>query len=199
MYRDGLKILERKFGQPQNVVTAHLDSFSNYPPKKMHNSDTIINFATTVSSLVGVFSSLAHDSVLHSLSVLSEAGQKLPPKLKESWSSHTVKKEWFRSTMLVFNNWLKEEAEAHERRKTISLKSRTEDNCCISATETKGSSKVFAGNANAKQQISSKTSQNAKNNQLACVLCKCQHPIGEKILFIHSIFKGEEPLRSVLN
>ena len=93
--------------------------------------------------------------------------------------------------MLVCNNWLKEEAEAHERRKTISLKSRTEDNCCISATETKGSSKVFAGNANAKQQISSKTSQNAKNNPLACVLCKCQHPIGEKRLFLHSIFKGE--------
>ena len=58
MYRDALKTLEIKFGQPQAVVTAHLDKLSNYPPVKMHNSDSIINFATTISGLVGVFRSL---------------------------------------------------------------------------------------------------------------------------------------------
>ena len=93
MYRDALKTLERKFGQPQAVVTAHLDKLSSYPLVKMHNSDSIINFATVVSSLVGVFRSLSYDTDLRSWSLLNKAVQKLPPNLKESWSMHTVKKE----------------------------------------------------------------------------------------------------------
>ena len=48
MYRDALKTLERKFGQPQAVVTAHLDKLANYPSIKMHSSDQIIHFSTTL-------------------------------------------------------------------------------------------------------------------------------------------------------
>ena len=58
MYKDALKSLERKFGQPQTVVSAYLDKLANYPPVKMHNSDSIISYSATVSSLVGVFRSL---------------------------------------------------------------------------------------------------------------------------------------------
>ena len=43
MYKDALRTLERKFGQPQAVVSTHLDKLSNFPPLKMHNSDNIIN------------------------------------------------------------------------------------------------------------------------------------------------------------
>ena len=55
MYKDVLKTLERKFGQPQTVVNAYLDKLANYPPVKMHNSDGIISYSAIVSSLVGVF------------------------------------------------------------------------------------------------------------------------------------------------
>ena len=96
MYRDALKTLEHEFGQPQAVVTAHLDKLSSYPPLKMHNSDSIISFATVVSSLVGVMRSLSYDTDLRSSSLLNQAVQKLPPNLKGSWSMHTVKKEWLR-------------------------------------------------------------------------------------------------------
>ena len=58
MYKDALKSMERKFGQPQTVVSAYLDKLANYPPVKMHNSDSIISNSATVSSLVGVFRSL---------------------------------------------------------------------------------------------------------------------------------------------
>ena len=40
MYKDALKTLERKFGQPQAVVTAYLDKLANVPPVKMHNSES---------------------------------------------------------------------------------------------------------------------------------------------------------------
>ena len=75
-----------------------------------------------------------------------------------------MKKELLRPTILDFNDRLKENAEAYERNKAISLKSKIKNNGSISATKTKVSSKVFAANANAKQRISSKTSQSSKND-----------------------------------
>ena len=53
MYRDAFKTLERKFGHSQAVVTVHLDKLAKYPSIRMHSSDQIIHFPTTVSSLVG--------------------------------------------------------------------------------------------------------------------------------------------------
>ena len=60
MYKDALSTLERKFGQPQAVLSAHLDQLSSFSPLKMHNSDNIINYSGCISSLVGVFKSLSY-------------------------------------------------------------------------------------------------------------------------------------------
>ena len=128
MYKDAPKTLERKFGQPQAVVSAHLDKLSSFPPLKMYNSDNIINYSSTISSLVGVFKSLAYYSDLKSASLLNTVGQKLPPNVKESLSLFTVKKHWVKPTLLDFNDWLKEKAEAHNLMKQTSSKARTENN-----------------------------------------------------------------------
>ena len=40
MYIDALRTLGRKFGQPQAVVSAHLDKLNSFPPLKMHNNVT---------------------------------------------------------------------------------------------------------------------------------------------------------------
>ena len=108
MYKDALKTLERKFGQPQTVVGAYLDKLANYPPVKMHNSDSIISYSATISSLVGVFRSLNYIQYLSSASLLGQAIQKLPPNLKEAWSMNTVKRNLDRPTLIQFNDWLKE-------------------------------------------------------------------------------------------
>ena len=136
MYKDALRTLERKFGQPQAVVSAHLDKLSNFPPLKMHNSDNIINYSAAISSLVGVFKSLSYDADLRSASLLNQAVQKLPPNMKESWSLFTVKKHWVKPTLLDFNDWLKEKAEAHNLMKQSATKARPEDNS-TSVTKTK--------------------------------------------------------------
>ena len=62
MYKDALRTLERKFGQPQAVVSAHLDKLSNFPPLKMHNSDNIINYSAATSSLVGYPNTIISDN-----------------------------------------------------------------------------------------------------------------------------------------
>ena len=140
MYKDALKTLERKVGQPQAVVSAHLGKLSSLPPLKMHNSDNIIHYSATISSLVGVFKSLSYDSDTKSASLL-----KLLPNLKESWSLFTVKKHWVEPTFLDFNDWLKEKAEAHDLMKQTSSKARTEDNT-NSVVKTRVASRIFAAN-----------------------------------------------------
>ena len=149
IYKDALNTLERKFGQPQAVISAHLDKLSSFPPLKMHNSDNIINCSATISSLVEVFKSLPYDSDLKSASLLNTAVQKFPPNLKESWSLFTVKKHWVKPTLLDFIDWLKEKAEAHDLLKQTTSKARTEDNN-NSVVKTKVASKTFDANTETK-------------------------------------------------
>ena len=52
MYKDALKTLERKFGQPQAIVSAYLDKLSKFPAMKMHNSENIIVYSATISALI---------------------------------------------------------------------------------------------------------------------------------------------------
>ena len=131
MYRDALQTLERKFGQPHAVVTAYLDKLSSVPPLKMHNSESIISYSATISGIVGVFRSLKYDHDLSSASLLAQAVQKLPPNMKEAWSLHVVKRNLARPTLLDFNDWLKEKAEAHERMKASSNKPKTEERVAL--------------------------------------------------------------------
>ena len=153
----------------------------SFPPLKMHNSDNIINYSATISSLVGVFKSLSYDSDLKSASLLNTAVQKLPPNLKESWSLLTVKKHWFKPTLLDFNDWLKEKAEAHNLRKQTSSKARTEDNT-NSVVKTKVASRTFAANTQSKgTQRPASTSATPPTPR--CIVCKGNHRIWECRVF----------------
>ena len=174
MYKDALKTLERKFGQPQAVVTAYLDKLANVPLVKMHNSESIISYSATVSSLVGVFRSLNYHQDLSSASLLGQAVQKLPPNMKEAWSMHTVKRSLDRPTLIDFNEWLKDKAEAHERMKTASGKPKSDENPQPSVNKTKTTSKVFAATTSINQQNNTSKPKPDKPN---CVACKEKHPL----------------------
>ena len=181
MYKDALRTLERKFGQAQAVVSAHLDKLSNFPPLKMHNSDNIINYSAAISSLVGVFKSLSYDADLKSASLLNQAVQKLPPNMKESWSLFTVKKHWVKPTLLDFNDWLKEKAEAHDLMKQSATKAKPEENI-TSVTKTQTASKVFASNSqqrDTKKQVPSSST----NTYSRCIVCKGNHRLWECRVF----------------
>ena len=152
MYNDALRTLERKFGQPQAVVSANLDKLSSFPPLKMQNSDNIIRYSGCISSLVGVFKSVSYDSHLKSAALLNTAVQKLPLNMKESWSLFTVKKHWVKPNFLDFNDWLKEKADAHDLMKNTATKARTEDTN-NSVTRSKVASKAFAANTQHKSKF----------------------------------------------
>ena len=182
MYKDARKTLERKFGQPQAVVTAYLDKLANVPPVKMHNSESIISYSATVSSLVGVFRSLNYVQDLSSASLLGRAVQKLPPNMKEAWSMHTVKRSLDRPTLIDFNDWLKDKAEAHERMKTASGKVKGDENVSNTATKTRTTSKVFAATTST-NQANAQVKRKTENMPTNCVACKEKHPLWRCLVF----------------
>ena len=145
MCKDALKTPERKFGQPQAVVSAHLHKLNSFPPLKMHNSDSTINFFATISSLVGDFKSLSCDSDHKNALLLNTAVQKLLPNLNESWSLFTVKKYWVKPKLLELNDWLKENGDARDLMKQTSSQAGIEDNT-DSVVKTKVASKTFVAN-----------------------------------------------------
>ena len=175
MYRDALKTLERKFGKPQAVVTAYLEKLANFPPVKMHNSESIISYSATICSLVGVFRSLNYVRDLSSASLLGQAVQKLPPNMKEAWSLHTVRRTLDRPTLVDFNDWLKDKAEAHERMKSLPNKAKPEESNNVTVTKTKTASKVFAATTSSQQSASAKAKSDKPPN--TCVACKEKHPL----------------------
>ena len=82
MSQDSLQALERKFGQPQAVGSAHLDQLNSFPPLEMYNNDSVIAFSATISAMVGVFRSLKNEHDESSAALLCQAVQKLPPNMK---------------------------------------------------------------------------------------------------------------------
>ena len=181
MYQDALKTLERKFGQPHAVVSAHLEKLNSFPPLKMHNSDNIIAYSAAISALVGVFRSLKYEHDLSSAALLGQAVQKLPPNMKEAWSMNTVKKNLSRPTLLDFNNWLKDKAEAHERMKVSSGKTKS-DESPATVTKTRTGTKVFASATSSAPSTDRKSKPNP--DQTKCVLCKEVHPLWRCRVFL---------------
>ena len=149
----------------------------------MHNSESIISYSATVSSLVGVFRSLNYVQDLSSATLLGQAVQKLPPNMKEAWSMHTVKRSLDQPTLIDFNDWLKDKAEAHERMKTASGKVNGDKNVPNTATETKTTSKVFAATTSTNHG-KAKT----ENMPTTCVACNEKHP-----LWRCSVFRKKTP------
>ena len=115
MYTEALKTLEKNFGQPQAVVGAYSGKLATYPAVKMHSSESIICYASTISSLVNVFQSLFYKSGLRSASLVNQAVSKLPPNMREGWCLHTVKRNLYRRKFLDFNTWLRGKSEAYDR------------------------------------------------------------------------------------
>ena len=89
--------------------------------------------------------------------------------MKETWSLHTVSRTLDRPTLIDFNDWLKDKAEAHERMKSLSNKAKPEESNNVTITKTKTASKVFA--ATTSQQSASAKAKSDKSPN-TCVACK---------------------------
>ena len=85
---------------------------------------------------------------------------------------NTVKRNQDRPTLIQFNDWLKEKAEAHERMKCSSSKPKTDEVTALTVTRTKTGTKVFAATTSNKDTTGTKP-----RGKKRCVACKESHPI----------------------
>ena len=181
MYTEALKTLEKKFGQPQAVVGAYLDKLATYPAVKMHSSESIISYASTISSLVNVFQLLSYKSDLRTASLLNQAVSKLPPNMREGWSLHTVKRNMYRPTLLDFNTWLQEKSEAHDRMQATQKKSSSDKSAQTGAKAKM--SKAFLSNVESSRDSNSVETSVPIKTFKHCIACKRHHPVWRCAVF----------------
>ena len=84
---------------------------------------------------------------------------------------HTVRHNWQLPTLLDFNNWLKENAEGHERLRVLNSKAKNEEPVKPKTI------KVFAAN----NQVTSKAQEKFKFQP--CVLCEGSHALWNCAVF----------------
>ena len=153
-------------------MTALLDKLSSFPQLRMHNSEIIISFTLTISSLAAVFRSLDYEEDFKSTSLFNQALSKIPPNMRESWSLFVVKRNWSRPNLIDFNNWLKDKAEAHEQMKNMPGKPKVEE-----PSKTKAVTRVF------ERQVQ------LRKNLNILILCKGKHA-----LWKCSVFEEKTPI-----
>ena len=81
----------------------------------MHSSENVFSFSCAVSRLVALFQLMSSHDDLKSVTLLNQAVGKLPTKSKQAWSTHTVRRNWQRPSLLDFNKYLKDKVEGHEK------------------------------------------------------------------------------------
>ena len=167
MYKDELRASKRKFGQPQAVVSAHLEKFSSFPPLELHNIYIIINFSGCVRSHVGVFKLLLYDLDLKSAAL---HGRKT---LSENYSSGLQRLVKGEDRSAGFNG-------------EYAIKSKTEDTI-NPVTKPKVSSKAIV--ANTQPKSIQKSQQSAPSTSIpCCIVCK-----GSQRMWECSVFKEKTP------
>ena len=176
-YRDSLKTFERKFGQPKVIVGAYFDKLASYTPVKIHSSEQIIDFANFIASIIDVFFSLNYENDLRVAGMLNQTVYKLPPKLCEQWSIHTVVKDMLRPTLIDFNDWLKQKAKVHERM-NVSGANKPK----VKKSKGKTNSKSLSATAAATGSTLSTTPRHARRTNpeskfLPCPCCKGKYPL----------------------
>ena len=106
--------------------------------------------------------------------------------MKEAWELHTVRRSLDRPTLIDFNDWLKDKAEAHERKKSLPSTAKHEESNNVTVTKTKTASKVFAATTYSQQSANAKAKSEKSPN--TCVACKEKH-----LLWRCPSFRGKTP------
>ena len=113
-FEQAFAAIKRRFGAPHLIVGAQIEKISKYPPVKMHNSESILDFSQVVNSFVSVLTSENFFNDLQSTSNLSLLVSKLPINMREQWFA-IVERSTTPVNLLKFRDWLQQKASIHER------------------------------------------------------------------------------------
>ena len=181
MYQEALRTLHRKLGQPRAVVGAYLEELSNYPAVKMHSSDSIVSYASVITSLVSVFQSLSYEADLKSASLLNLAVSKIPPNIKEDGPCIPLRGTCFVRHCLTSIHGSKKKPKLMKGCERFQRKLLRRSSPPRSSSK-KTASKVFASTTEQRKITKISTSQEPRKSVI-CLVCKANHPLWRCTLF----------------
>ena len=105
-YNDALNELNRRFGNPQNVVSALTQELEAWQRFQANDHRALISYAALLRKIVQTFLAHGFDADLSASHLLKLARDKLPNSLKMKWSEHTIDNNIQNPGILEFSEWM---------------------------------------------------------------------------------------------
>ena len=114
LYHRALKVLEDRFGKPNFVIQAHLDSLMKLQPVTEGDPNSVHAFSSAINNIAWTFEELGYDNDLRASTNVKVATQKLPQAMLLKWNEHVIKTRINRPNLSTFRDWLQGQADAHD-------------------------------------------------------------------------------------
>ena len=116
MFSAAWSTLERKFGQPQLIISAQLSRIQSNPTMRYEDSKSLVEFADIVSNFVGFLQQCGYSNDLFSSSKLEIVTRKLSLDMKRKWLGNIEKPQnrVKHTTLMDLNTWIQEQAIVHD-------------------------------------------------------------------------------------
>ena len=105
-YSSALQELNRRFGNPQNVVGALTKELEAFQRPAMNDHAALIAFASLLRKVVQTFASHGFSADLNVTYLLRIARDKLPNPIKLKWTEHVVDKDWTSPGLTELSDWM---------------------------------------------------------------------------------------------
>ena len=114
-YKDALNELNRRFGNPQNVVSALTQELEALQGPQANDHRALISYAAILRKIVQTFLAHGFNADLSATYLLKLARDKLPNSLKMKWSEHTIDNKIQNPGILEFSEWMDRQSRACEQ------------------------------------------------------------------------------------
>ena len=114
-YKDALNELNRRFGNPQNVVSALTQELEAWQRPQANDHRALISYAALLRKIVQTFLDHGFNADLSATYLLKLARDKLPNSLKMKWSEHTIDNNIQNPGILEFSEWMDRHSRACEQ------------------------------------------------------------------------------------
>jgi hypothetical protein len=105
-YRAALEKLQKRYGNPQLVVRAHVQSLMQLPGPKDGDFDSLCVFSGAIQAAVTDLSNGGHIHDLLAPGLLYQVTSKLPPVLTQKWGEMMCQLQPKAVTLIDFDHWL---------------------------------------------------------------------------------------------
>jgi hypothetical protein len=105
-YRAALEKLQRRYGNPQLIVRAHVQSLMQLTGPKDGDFDSLCVFSGAIQSAVADLSNGGHIHDLLAPGLLYQVTSKLPPELMQKWGEMMFYLQPKAATLIDFDQWL---------------------------------------------------------------------------------------------